>query len=166
MVRAKSQFRGRLEHIVSFRSWRLTNTGPKTACTYKYTWFQALASVLRDEPTTNPAIDPQSQHGFNAISPNQTVLTTSQRGKPVSRLHFCEETHTSAFQQLTRFTSFALLCFSTDTTHPASAAATNSGRHHPKDSKTRPRAGTKANAMLSRAGRQARASEESVPASA
>ena len=83
MVRAKSQFRGRLEHIVSFRSWRLTITGPKTARTYKYTCLQALASVLRDEPTTNPAIDPQSQHRFNAISPKQTAFPTSHRGETV-----------------------------------------------------------------------------------
>ncbi|MEZ5469993.1 MAG: hypothetical protein R3F18_20325, partial [Lysobacterales bacterium] len=80
--------------------------------------------------------------------------------------HSCEENHTSAFQEPTRFTCFALLCFSTDYTYRSSATATNAEQHQPEHSKTRPTAGTKANAMLSRAGDMTRASEESVPASA
>ena len=109
MDHAKSQFRGRLEHIVSFRSWRLTNTGPKTARTYKYTCFQTLASVLCDALTTYPAIDPQSQHRFNAISPNQTALQTSRpRGKLVPASVPAKRLTPRHFNNLP--TSRALLC--------------------------------------------------------
>ena len=108
MDQAKSQFRGRLEHIVSFRSWRLTNTGPKTARTYKYTCFQALASVLCGELTAKATIKQQSRHGFNAISPNQTALKTSQRGEPVPHSTLAKRRTPRLFNNLR--TSRALLC--------------------------------------------------------
>ena len=116
MVRAKSQFRGRLEHIVSFRSWRQTITGPKTARSYKYTCFQSLASVLCDEPTTNPAIDPQSQHRFNAMSPNQTALPTSYRGETASASAPAKRPRPRLFNHLR--TSRALLCSASQQTSP------------------------------------------------
>ena len=116
MDQAKRQFRGRLEHIVSFRSWRLTIVGPKTACTHKYTRFQALASVLRDEPTTNPAIDPQSQHRFNAISPYQTAPTASQRGKTVPHFTLTKRPRPRLFNNLR--IPRALLCSAFQQTTP------------------------------------------------
>ena len=116
MVRAKSQFRGRLEHIVSFRSWRLTNTGPKTARTYKYTCFQALASDLRDKPTTYPAIEPQYRHRFNAMSANQTALPTSHRGEPVPDFILVKRPAPRLFSNLR--TPRALLCSAFQQTPP------------------------------------------------
>jgi hypothetical protein len=142
------------------------STGPKRACTFKYTCFQAPTSVLGDELTTKPAIHPafSTRVQRNRIKPDRPSNQLPRQ--TCFRFHACEETNTSAFQHLTHFTSFALLCFSTDATHRAFATATNSQLHQPEESKTQPRDGTKANAMLSRAGHKARASEKTVPASA
>jgi hypothetical protein len=140
------------------------NTGPKTACTYKYTCFQALTSVPRGELMTNPAVDPHSQHALNAISQNTTTLPTTHGGKPVPDFTLAKRPTPRHFNNLRP--SQALLSFSTDTTHRAFATATNSEQHDPADSKTQPRAGTKANAMLSRRGGNVGSSEEPVPRSA
>jgi hypothetical protein len=115
-VQAKRQFRRRLEHLVSFRSKQLMSTGPKTACTYKYTCFQALTGVLHDEHMTNPAIRRHSQHGFKAISPNQTALPTNHRGKPVPDSMLAKRPTPRHFNNLR--TSRALPCSAFQQTQP------------------------------------------------
>jgi hypothetical protein len=115
-VQAKRHIRRRLEHIVSFRSWLLTDTRPNTACTYKYTCFQAHTSVPRGELMTNPAIDTHSQHGFNAISPNQNALPTNYRGKTVPDSTLAKRPIPRLFNNLS--TSRALLCSAFQQTQP------------------------------------------------
>ena len=142
------------------------NTGPKTARTYKYTCFQALASILRDEPTTNPTIDLQLKRAFNATSQNQTAFPTSQRGETVPDFILAKRHTPRLFNNLR--TSRALLCTASQQTTPTDLPqqrptpnSTNQNTAKPDQEPER-----KLTTVLSRRGGKAGSGEVTVPRSA
>jgi hypothetical protein len=161
---AKSQFRGRLEHIVRLcrREQNLTRTS--TRWIHKRSGFQCLThspglllllcQTPRDQKLLSPTPEQSPQRSSDKITTSQPGCSSDPRSP-----------HDSASPQPER--PQQLLLF--DTNSPKhlpllhQPTPTNNRR---SITRNKARQETKPNAMLSRAGHQARASEGTFPASA